>query len=356
MSQGISGGLVPAYATLAAQLFAVSAAFQFLKRAGDLVTLQRGQEAFAAVTGTGMRTIAKEIIRATDAQISYKEASQAAAIGVAAGLSPDQLTRLGTAAKQTAAILGRDVTDAFNRLVRGTTKAEPELLDELGIILRLQKATSDYGKAIGKNAEDLSAFERTQAVTNDVLAQAEEKFGAIEAVIGLSVNPFNQLGKAFDDIIIKIQTLVAAIATPLSKVLTDFPLLVAGAFAFFLKGILTAALPNLSKFGDKMRQVARNGINDMRGLQSQMMATNRALAAARADPAAAVSLGQMATKEMQGTLKASGLAGLHGFKGAATGSMQLTNDQVANMKKDFKKLFKKFQTFLKKLLMTLIKI
>ena len=219
MSQGISGGLVPAYATLAAQLFAVSAAFQFLKRAGDLVTLQRGQEAFAAVTGTGMRTIAKEIIRATDAQISYKEASQAAAIGVAAGLSPDQLTRLGTAAKQTAAILGRDVTDAFNRLVRGTTKAEPELLDELGIILRLQKATSDYGKAIGKNAEDLSAFERTQAVTNDVLTQAEEKFGAIEAVIGLSVNPFNQLGKAFDDIIIKIQTLVAAIATPLSKFL-----------------------------------------------------------------------------------------------------------------------------------------
>ena len=105
-----------------------------------------------------------------------------------------------------------------------------------------------------------------------------------------------------------------------------------------------------------MRQVTRNGINDMRGLQSQMMATNRALAAARADPAAAVSLGQMATKEMQGTLKASGLAGLHGFKGAATGSMQLTNDQVANMKKDFKKLFKKFQTFLKKLLMTLIKI
>ena len=48
MSQGISGGLVPAYATLAAQLFAVSAAFQFLKRAGDLVTLQRGTRGFCS--------------------------------------------------------------------------------------------------------------------------------------------------------------------------------------------------------------------------------------------------------------------------------------------------------------------
>ena len=31
MAQGISGGLVPAYATLAAQVFAITAAFNFLK-------------------------------------------------------------------------------------------------------------------------------------------------------------------------------------------------------------------------------------------------------------------------------------------------------------------------------------
>ena len=36
MSQGISGGLVPAYATLAASLFAIDAAFRALKRASDL--------------------------------------------------------------------------------------------------------------------------------------------------------------------------------------------------------------------------------------------------------------------------------------------------------------------------------
>ena len=36
MAQGITGGLVPAYATLAANIFAISAAFRFLQSAGDL--------------------------------------------------------------------------------------------------------------------------------------------------------------------------------------------------------------------------------------------------------------------------------------------------------------------------------
>ena len=38
-AQGISGGIVPAYAALAAQVFAIGAAFRFLKDACNLVTL-----------------------------------------------------------------------------------------------------------------------------------------------------------------------------------------------------------------------------------------------------------------------------------------------------------------------------
>ncbi len=48
MSQGISGGLVPAYATLAASLFAVDAAFQALKRASDLRVQRQGMQQYAA--------------------------------------------------------------------------------------------------------------------------------------------------------------------------------------------------------------------------------------------------------------------------------------------------------------------
>ena len=53
MAQGITGGLVPAYAVLASSVFALSAAFNFLKNAGDLRTLQQGQVAYASAKAFG---------------------------------------------------------------------------------------------------------------------------------------------------------------------------------------------------------------------------------------------------------------------------------------------------------------
>ena len=48
MAQGITGGLVPAYATLAANVFAISAAFNFFKRAADVKILEEGQKSYGA--------------------------------------------------------------------------------------------------------------------------------------------------------------------------------------------------------------------------------------------------------------------------------------------------------------------
>ena len=255
MARG-TGGLVGAYASLAAQLFAVSAAFQFLKNAGQLKSLKSGQAAYSSSTGIAMRTLTEDIIAATDAQVSFSDASQAAAIGIASGLNPDQLTRLGKAAKDTSLVLGRDVTDSFNRLVKGVTKAEPELLDELGIILRLKKATEDYGLVINKNADDLTAFERTQAVTNEVLSQSEEKYSRILAITGGSVNQFAQLGKAFDDIINKLKEIAAAVAGPLATVLINVPYLIFGAIGLLMKPVLTTILPGLGNVVASTEQIA----------------------------------------------------------------------------------------------------
>jgi len=234
------GGFVGVYASLAAQLFAVSAAFQFLKRAGDLQTLQAGQQAYASATGVGLRTLTNNIIAATDATVTFQDAAQAAAIGTAAGLSTDQLTRLGAAAKDASIILGRDVTDSFNRLVRGVTKAEPELLDELGVILRLKDATETYAAQLGKSANELTAFERSQAVANDVLGQTEEKYSKILNITGGTANAYAQLGKAFDDIVIDLSALADFLIGPIAKVLTDLPALAIAAFGLLLQGPLSA--------------------------------------------------------------------------------------------------------------------
>ena len=87
LQQGITGGLVPAYATLAANLFALDAAFRFLKDAADFRVLQQGQLAFAATTGTAYKALARDLMEATDNMITFKDAAQAGAIGIAAGMT-----------------------------------------------------------------------------------------------------------------------------------------------------------------------------------------------------------------------------------------------------------------------------
>ena len=267
MQQGM-GGLVGAYATLAAQVFAVSAAFQFLQVASDFRNLISGQEALGAVTGVAYKTITENIIAATDAQIQYGEAARAAAIGTAAGVSASQLTELATAAKNASFALGRDLTDSFNRLIRGVTKAEPELLDELGIILRLETATEKYARSIGKTREELNAFERTQAVANDVLAQAERKFGAIEELMDPNAAALNQFTKSFDDLIKSFQVGVIGGLTPILQFLTQNTTALVATLTLLSLPILKAILPSMRAWRDESKLAADES--------KQMAATYRA--------------------------------------------------------------------------------
>ncbi len=252
-AQTISGGLVPIYATLAAQVFAVSAAYRFMSESANFKNLLDGQLAYGTLTGNMYSVLATDIRDATKAQISFSEASQAAAIGSAAGLSGEQLERLSAAALNTSVALGRDLTDSFNRLVRGVTKAEPELLDELGIILRLDPALRNYATAIRKTKEQLNPFERSQAVTNEVLAQAESKFGAIGDLMPKSAFAVQQFGQAFTEVLEDVKVIIANIGAVALPFFTQNVTALIGALSAFSLGIIKTMLPNFEAVAEQAR-------------------------------------------------------------------------------------------------------
>ena len=196
MAQGLTGGLVPAYATLAANVFALTAAFNFFKRAADVQILEQSQIRYATSTGLGLQSITEGLRQASGGMLGFREAAEAAAIGVAKGFSPAQLENLAAGAQRAAAALGRGFEDAFDRLIRGASKAEPELLDELGITLRLKTATENYARSLGVQADALTATQRSQAVLLETQKQLDELFGTGPA----ETNPFVVLQKTFEDL------------------------------------------------------------------------------------------------------------------------------------------------------------
>jgi hypothetical protein len=250
-AQGITSGLVPAYATLAANLFAAQAAFGFLRESADYLQLLQGQEALTMATGVAYQSLAKSLQAATDNQITFTEASRATAISLAAGLSGDQLKELGSAALTVSRTLGRDLTDSFNRLIRGVTKAEPELLDELGIILRLEDATREYARSLNVNRNDLTAYQRTQAVTNDVLRQVEERYGKINAIMDPVGNSMNKLAVSLEAVARQIGTALVGPANFIADVLTKNVFAAAASFGLFASSILSSVIPSVTDLAEE---------------------------------------------------------------------------------------------------------
>lgn len=240
MAQGITGGLVPAYATLAANIFAIGAAFRFLQSAADLRILQQGQLEYAQRTGQSLSILTRQLQAATDGQLAFAEAAQSVAIGTAAGLSAKQINQLGVVAKNASLMLGRDLTDSFNRLVRGAVKAEPELLDELGIILRLETAAENYANKLNLNAKQLNIFQKSQSVVNEVLEQGFEKFGGVET----STNELTKLAKAFDDLVNSLKRAVGPMAEFMATALQRNTLATAGMGVFAGTSVLKAITPS----------------------------------------------------------------------------------------------------------------
>lgn len=201
LSESIAGSgssaLVNAYATLAANLFAATAAFRVFKDAADIANVEKGLEFIGNELGTNLGKTAKALQEVTAYGISSAEAMRSVALATKSGFSEKQILGLGKVAKGASIALGRDMTDAMSRLTRGVAKLEPEILDELGIIVRLDEATRKYASALGKTSKELTASQRVQAFANAVTEQGLKAYGNLADAIDTS--PFDKFSAALSN-------------------------------------------------------------------------------------------------------------------------------------------------------------
>lgn len=304
MSQGISGGLVPAYATLAASIFAVSALFRGLEQAWDWKAQGEGLQFFAEQSGIAMTGLVANMRVATAGLLEFKDAAQSAQIGTAAGLTPDQLIELSRGALLASTALGRDLTDSFNRLVRGVTKAEPELLDELGIILRLDIATRRYAAAHGLVASKLTLSQRRAAVSNEVMQQLNDNFGEFSEKADSLANPFTRMQTAFSDLIRQLSEGLLPPLVAVAEFLSDNSEAAALLFAGFAMGILKSAFPALKTLGASLTQF---GVNAKKNAETTKASFNQSAEAFKKSRKKMMISDKVAGKEFQKILKKMGI-------------------------------------------------
>ena len=134
---GGSGGLVRAYALLAANVFALTAAFGVLSRASQNEVLFQSIERLEVVSGKSIRQVGRDLQEASGFSLDFASALRSVSLATSAGFNTKQIQELGEVAKNASVALGRNLSDSLDRIFRGVIKVEPELLDEIGLFVRV---------------------------------------------------------------------------------------------------------------------------------------------------------------------------------------------------------------------------
>ena len=251
---GGSSGLVAAYATLAANVFAATAAFNAFRGAAAFEQLGEGFTFMANQAGRTMDLVVERLKEVTGEALSTEQALQGASLAISAGFSTEDLDQLAKVARGASLALGRNLADAFDRLTRGAIKLEPEILDELGIMVRLDDATEAYAATIGKTANQLTQFQRQQAFINAINEQGIEKYG--ELADAVDVNPYDKLAAAFGDLTKAGLSVLNVVLVPFANLFASSSTAMIGGLVLFGSTIITTMIPALGNMAKKAAEAA----------------------------------------------------------------------------------------------------
>ena len=255
LSQGM-GGLVKAYATVAANVFALSSVFRLLQRSADFDSMTKSAENLSAVTGRDFSALSRTLQEASGGAINLAQSLEIANKAAATGLDNariEQLTVLATKAAQT---FGGTTTDSINRFTDAILRGRTELVAKTGVVIRMDTALQQYADKLGIGVKNLTDFERKQAVANAIIQEGQRVLGDVE----IDPNPYETLVRTFQDLGFAGLNIIRNIFDPLADYLKQSQVAVVALVAAISAGILRKAIPALGDWGDASVRAADQAV------------------------------------------------------------------------------------------------
>lgn len=215
----IAGPLPVVYATIAANVYALTEAYNQLAAGDRLNRLEKINSVIGQEQGTAISTLARVMQEATGYALSFEGAMQKAAQASAYGFSSDQVKEFTLAARRASVALGVDLDDAMNRIIRGVSKLEIELLDELGITVRLTEAYEKFQRKLGISQTALTGYQKQQAYANAVIEESTRRFGQLDQA--MKATGWEKLAASTDQAVKSGQKYAANVLEPIARKLAE---------------------------------------------------------------------------------------------------------------------------------------
>jgi hypothetical protein len=154
-----------------------------ITEAGDIGRIRRSFDQLASSIQAAPARLLSKAREASAGLVNDLNLIKQLNFALQAGLpaTEDQLARLVFVARRLGESVGRDATEAFQRLVNSIVKQERRVLDELGIIVRFQKAHKEWARAMGITGRALTTQETILANLATVSAAAEQAVSRLGA-------------------------------------------------------------------------------------------------------------------------------------------------------------------------------
>ena len=153
-------------------LQALSAGWAELKQAASERSVANS---FAAAFGGGADAI-ERLQAATGGMLADTTLEQLGAQGARAGLSLAQVAKLLDSSTRAAMASGKDVAETAAVFLKSTVEGNDEATKQLGVLVNLGTAQSEYARQIGVTASSLTTAQKAQASLAEITRQTDAAF------------------------------------------------------------------------------------------------------------------------------------------------------------------------------------
>lgn len=187
---GMITGLLGKFTLVAGVLKVVNDTIQFFNQSVAIAqrneTLSVSLQEIGTQAGYSNKQIDLAVKLLNKQGITTQAASQSLLRMARANISWAEASKLAAIAQGSAVVAGINSSDAFERLVTGIQKQEPELLDELSITLRREVAYKAMAEQLGVNTKQLTDAQKQQAILNSIYEQSQSVLGVYGAAMETS--------------------------------------------------------------------------------------------------------------------------------------------------------------------------
>ena len=195
----------------------------FTKEAAKVESMKRGFDTLTGVTGNSSKALEK-LKEATNGTMSefdlFQQANNAMILGVTK--NSDEMAEMFDIAQRLGRALGRDTRTSVESLITGIGRQSRLMLDNIGIITKVEEANEAYARSLNKNVSQLTDSEKKQAFLNATMEAAREKVALLGEETGSSQDQLDAFGAAMDNLSVNIGKGLGTAFLPLINAMTKF--------------------------------------------------------------------------------------------------------------------------------------